>query len=444
MRATSDERRVTTRAWSSLVILLAAMPAFLGAQSSQGRAGTYFIRGGTVLTGTGQTLPGANVLIQNGRIAGVGNNVQAPQGATVIDATGKFVYPGLIDSLTDIGISEIGSVPATQDVTELGTFNPHMRALVAVNPSSELIAVTRANGVTSAITAPSGGTISGQAALIHLDGWTQEEMAVRPLAGVVIQYPRASGGGRGGGFGGGGQQDPDQERQARERAERAVADLRDYLTRARDYDRVRDGGSAAIDLSLEALRPIFSGEAPAILMADTKEQIEGAIKLGEDFGLKVIVDGGDEAWKVASELARKNVPVILGSLRSQPANDAPYDAIFAQPGVLHRAGVKFAFSTGDGANSRHLPYHASLAVAYGLPADAAIQAMTSWPAQIWGVSDRIGSIEVGKSADLFIASGDALDIRTNVSEVFIQGRLMPKDDRHTRLYEKYNARPKKN
>lgn len=439
---------MTAGAWAGrllrLFVILIAVPALLSAQATQGRAGTYFIRGGTVVTGTGQTLAGAHVLLENGRIAAVGSNLQAPQGATVIDATGKFVYPGMIDSQTDIGLSEIGSVAATQDATELGTFNPHMRALVAVNPSSELIAVTRANGVTTAITAPGGGSISGQAALIHLDGWTQEEMAIRPVAGFVIQYPRASGGGRGGGFGGGGPQDPDQERQARERAERALDDLRNYLTRARDYDRMRDGGSANVDLQLEAMRPLFSGETPAIMMADTKDQIEGAIKLGEELGVKVIINGGDEAYKVASELARKNVPVILGSLRSQPPNDAPYDAVFAQPGVLHRAGVKFAFSTGDGANSRHLPYHASLAVAYGLPSEIALLAMTSWPAQIWGVADRLGSIEVGKSADLFIASGDPLDIRTSVTDVFIAGKLMPKDDRHTRLFEKYNARPKRN
>jgi imidazolonepropionase-like amidohydrolase len=423
-----------------LTALVAVVPLGLSAQASQGKPGTYFIRGGTVVTGTGQRLPNASVLVQNGRIAGVGN-VQAPAGATVIDATGKFVYPGMIDSHTDMGLSEIGSVPATQDVSELGTYNPHMRALVAVNPSSELIAVTRANGVTAAITQPSGGSISGQAAFIHLDGWTQEDMAVRPIAGFVIQYPRSGGGGGRGG--GGGAQDPDQERQARERTERAVTELRDYLTRARDYDRIRDAGNANVDLTLEALRPLFSGEAPAIMMADTKEQMEGAIKLGEDFGMKVIINGGDEAYKIAADLARKNVPVILGSIRSQPGNDVPYDAIYAQPGVLHRAGVKFAFSTGDAANARHVPYHAALAVAYGLPGDVAMQALTLWPAQIWGVADRLGSIEVGKSADLFIASGDPLDIRTTVSDVFIAGKLIPKDDRHTRLFEKYNARPKK-
>jgi imidazolonepropionase-like amidohydrolase len=422
------------------VLVLFGLPAWAAGQASQGKAGTYFIRGGTVVTMTGQTLNNASVLIQDGKIAGVGGNLQAPAGATVIDASGKFVYPGMIDSQTDMGISEIGSVPATQDVSELGTYNPHMRALIAVNPSSELIAVTRVNGVTAAITAPSGGLISGQAALIRLDGWTQDEMAIRPLAGYVINYPRTSGGGGGRGGRGGGGGDPEE---AARRAREQIAELRDYLTRARDYDRVRDGGSQRVDVQLEGLRPLFSGDAPAVVMADTKDQIEGAFQLADDFGLKVIISGGDEGYKMAGELARRNIPVILGSLRSTPPADAPYDAVFANPGVLHRAGVKIAFSTGDAANARHLPYHAALAVAFGLPSAAALQAMTVNPAQIWGVADRIGTIEVGKSADLFIASGDPLDIRTTVSEVFIEGKQIPFDDRHTRLYEKYNARPKK-
>ncbi len=435
--------RAGARAREACLLLgaLVSIPVSAWAQASQGKAGTYFIRGGTVVTMAGQTLNNANVLIQGGKIAGVGSNVQAPAGATVIDASGKFVYPGMIDSQTDLGLSEIGSVAATQDVTELGTYNPHMRALVAVNPSSELIAVTRVNGVTAAITAPSGGLISGQSALIRLDGWTQDEMAIRPVAGFVINYPRASGGGggRGGRGGGGGEPEGD----AGQRAQQQIADLREYLTRARDYDRVRDGGNQRVDVQLEAVRPLFSGEAPAVVMADGKDQIEGAFRLADDFGIKVIISGGDEGYKVASELARRNIPVILGSLRSAPPADAPYDAVFANPGVLQRAGVKIAFSTGDGANARHLPYHAALAVAFGLPTAAAMQALTVNPAQIWGVADRIGTIEVGKSADLFVASGDPLDIRTVVSDVFIEGKQIPFDDRHTRLYEKYNARPKK-
>jgi imidazolonepropionase-like amidohydrolase len=362
-------------------------------------------------------------------------------GATVVDATGKFVYAGMIDSNTDLGLSEIGSVVATQDLNELGDYKPHMRALVAVNPSSELIPVTRANGVTAAITAPTGGVISGQAALIHLDGWTQEEMALKAAAGVIVRYPTTGGGGFGG-FGAPSAPDPEQDRQRETNLRRQVGELHEYLYRAKAYDKGRDAGMTDVELPLEALRPLMSGEAVAIVMADSKEQIEGALRLADSLGVKIIISGGSEAWQVADQLASRNVPVILSSLTRMPGSDAAYDEIFAQAGALHRAGVKFAFSTGDGANARHVPYHAALAVAYGLPADAAWRALTIWPAEIWGVADKIGTIEVGKSADLFVASGDPLDVRTHVSEVFIEGKRQVMDDRHTRLYQKYLNRPK--
>ena len=421
------------RRGSVAAIIAALLPAAAAAQFSQGQPGTYVIRGGTVVPVSGPAVR-ADVLVRDGKIAAVGPNVTAT-GATVIDATGKFVYPGLIDSSTNLGLSEISSVPATVDVNEAGTYKPHMRAIVAVNPSSELIAVTRVNGVTTAISQPEGGIISGQAALIRLDGWTQTEMAIRSSAGFVINYPRAGGGGRGG-FGGGAGAGENANR-----VEEQIAELRDFLFRAREYDRIRSAGNENIDLPLEAMRPLMQGKVPAVFGADTKEQIEGALKLADEFGLKPVISGGDEAWKVASELARRNVPVVLGTLLSTPGNDQPYDAIYALPGVLQRAGVKIAFATGGGANARHVPYDAALAVAYGLDPEAALRALTIWPAEIWGVADQIGSIEVGKAADLFVASGDPLDVRTTVSEVLIGGKRIPWDDRHTRLYEKYNTRP---
>jgi imidazolonepropionase-like amidohydrolase len=432
---------MNTRTVLSAVTATLLATSSLNAQASVGRPGIYVIRGGTVVTGTGQRLANTDVLIRDGKIAQVGGSVNA-SGATIVDASGKFVYAGMIDSNTDLGLSEIGSVVATQDLNELGDYKPHMRALVAVNPSSELIPVTRANGVTAAITAPTGGLISGQAALIHLDGWTQDEMAIKPTAGVIIRYPSAGGGGGFGGFGGSNQSDPEQERERQATLRRQVNELHDYLHRAKAYDKGRDAGMTDVELPLEALRPVMNREAPAIVMADSREQIEGALRLADSLGIKIIISGGAEAWQVADQLASKNVPVILSSLTRMPGSDAAYDEIFAQAGVLHRAGVKFAFSTGDGANARHVPYHAARAVAYGLPADAAWRALTIWPAEIWGVADKIGTIEVGKSADLFIASGDPLDVRTHVSEVFIEGKRQVMDDRHTRLYQKYLNRPK--
>lgn len=416
-------------------LLLLALPA--AGQVSIGEAGTFVIRGGTVIVGNGQRLENATVVIRDGRIAEVGANAQAPAGAHEIDASGRFVYPGMMDSRTPIGLAEIGSVAAMNLTGELGDYNPHNRAVVAINVESEMIGVTRSNGVTHVITAPSGGVISGQATLVNLSGWTWEDMAVKSSAAYVINYPRAPGGGRGGGGGGGRGGAPATEANVRERER----ELRDRLTTARRYDEARTAGAERFDLQYEAMRPLVRGEVPALVSADTEEQIRAAVALQDSFGIRVIIQGGNEAWKVAELLAEKNVPVVLSSIQSTPAADAPYDAIYAQPGVLVRAGVKIAFSTGGASGARHVPYHAALAVAYGLAPDAAIKALTIWPAEIFGVADQLGTIETGKMANLFVAGGDPLDVRTQVTDVFVSGRLVPFDDRHTQLFEKYRVRP---
>jgi imidazolonepropionase-like amidohydrolase len=421
----------------ALALALAATlagAAEAAAQQPASQGGTFLIRGGTVVARPGQVMQGASVLIRDGRIAAVGADVAAPAGATVVDATGRWVYPGMIDSSTPLGLYEIGSIVGTIDNRELGDFNPHLRAVASVNPHSELIPVTRVNGVTTAITQPTGGLVSGQAALIRLDGWTWEEMAIRPAAALVVQYPRAPRGFFG-------PATPEQERAAQERVEQQIRELRDFFRQSRDHARMRAGGAPAGALPLESMRAVFAGELPVLVLADSREQIEGALALADTFGVRVIIGGGEEAYRVRDELARRNVPVILGSMRSNPAFDAPYDALWAQPAVLQRAGVRFAFSTGEAANSRHLPYHAAKAVAFGLSPDEAWRALTLAPAEIWGVADRIGSIEVGKSADLFIATGDPLDVRTRVEQVWIAGKRIPLDDRHTRFYEQFRARP---
>ena len=414
--------------------LMSTVP--LHAQPRVGADGSFLIRGGTVVTGTGQRIQNGSVLIQDGKIAAVGATVQAPADATVIDATGKFVYPGMIDSYTPLGLSEIGGINTMNLRSELGEYNPHMRAVVALNVDSEMLGVTRANGVTNVLSAPSAGIISGQAALIHTAGWTWEDLAVKSTAAYVVNWPREPS------FRFGQAPSEGQRSGAREQVERNIRELKEMLRTARQYHRAREAGSTQWDQQYEALRPLIAGQVPALVSADNEDQIRGVIALADTFGVKVIIYGGDEAWKVAELLAQKQVPVVLSSIQSTPGDDDPYDAIYAQPGVLQRAGVKFAFSTGGSANARHVPYHASLAVAYGLPADAAFQALTLWPAQIFGVADQIGSIEVGKLGNVFVATGDPLDVRTQVTDVFISGRRVPMDDRHTRFFEKYNGRPK--
>jgi imidazolonepropionase-like amidohydrolase len=276
----------------------------------------------------------------------------------------------------------------------------------------------------------------GQAAVINLEGWTWEDLAVSPSAAFVINYPNTGGGGGGrGGFGGRGGAG------GGERAAEAINELKSLLRTAQAYDAMRSGEEGEFNLKLESMRPLVRGETLALVSANSQEQIEGAMMLADSFGLNVAVLGGNEAWKVRNELARRNVAVVLGSIQSTPSGTAPYDAIYAQPGILRRAGVKIAFSTGGTSSARHLPYNAALSVAYDLDPDDALRALTLWPAEIFGIADQVGSIEVGKKANLFIADGDPLDVRTHMLEVFIDGKRIPHDDRHFQLYEKWNGRP---
>lgn len=433
MRTMTSRTRLGVASLTTLAAF-ALFQAPLQAQASVGVDGTFHIHGGTVVVGDGQVLEDAAVLIQDGRIAGIGENATPPADVTHIDATGKYVYAGMINAYTSIGLTEIGRINTMNMQSELGEFNPHLRAIVAINTASEMIGVTRFTGVLSAITAPSGGLVSGQAALINMDGWTWEDMAVRTNAGYVINYPSARGGGGGSEHGMG---RPAPEPPVDER----LKTLRSELGMAKAYNLAREGGLTEEDLVYESMRPMMRGEIPAIIRANSADDIESVIALGEEFGFEVVVYGGRDAWKVRDELAEAGVPVILSSIQSLPGRNMPYDAVYAQPGVLVDAGVKIAFSTGSASGARQLPYHAALATAYGLSAEDAWKALTIWPAEIFGADDVIGTVEEGKMANLFVADGDPLDIRTNVTELFIKGRSVPFDDRATRLYKKHNARP---
>jgi imidazolonepropionase-like amidohydrolase len=377
-----------------------------------------------------------NVLIRNGKIEALGANANAGD-AKVINAAGKFVYPGMIDSDTPIGLVEISGVQTMTMRSEMGEFNPHMRAISALNVESAYLGVTRMNGVTSVITSPSGGAISGQAAMINTAGWTWEDLAVKTPVAMVVSLPGGGGGGRGGGGGGGGRGGGG----APAPPGNANTEFQNFMKAAQDYNAQRTAGTAKLDLVLEAMRPLIKREIPAIISASSEQQIRQAIELGDQYNIRVIIRGGGQAYRVRELLAQKNVPVLLSGLQSTPGGTSPYDEIYAQPGILHEAGVKFAFTTGGGSNARHVPFHASLAVAYGLPLEAAHKALTIWPAEIFGVQDQIGSIAVGKMANLMVTTGDPLDFRTQINEIFIKGRRVPPEDHHSRLWLKYNARP---
>ena len=444
--------KVLTRSKVLCVRAVLASAAILVLPGAAANAqGVTVIRNATVVPVTGPKMPGASVVIRNGRIEAVGASVAVPSGATVVDASGMFVYPGFIDSGTRLGLTEMGGVPGPDDTRELGEFNPQDLTLSAINPFSEHIGVTRANGVTSAISSPTGGLVSGVASLINLAGWTAEEMAAKRRAGMVVSWPNERGGGGRGGFGGFGQP----QRSAAERRaeyERQVRSIYQYFDDARAYAEVRGRLTAngatppaswKANQKMEAMMAPVRGEIPVIVDAENADQIRAALQFADSMKVKVIIRGGREAWRLADTLAMKRVPVVLSPTTAVPGNDAPYDEVFANAGVLQKAGVLIAFETGSASSARDLPYEVGLAIAYGLNAEEGLKAITINPATIWGVEKDYGSIEVGKVANLVVSTGDPIDIRSQIREVFVRGERMKFDDRHTELYEKFRARPKK-
>lgn len=429
--------RRTLSATGAVAALVAPLAAQAPAVQRPSRPEVYAITNTTIVPVSGPKVAGGTVVIRNGRIEAAGSAVATPAGATVIDGRGLFVYPGLIDSGDRIGLTEIGSVPGGQDTQELGQYNPQNDVITAVNPSSVHIPVTRANGVTSAITSAQGGMIQGTAALIDLAGWTPDEMATKGRVAMVMTYPRIGGGSRRGGFQGGQGQGAGAETQNRQ-----VRELYSYLRDAKAYNARTN--PVPQNLAFAALGPALRGEVPVIFDLQTEAQIRGVLALADTFKLKVVLRGATDAWMLADTLAARKVPVVVGPMTAVPEGDAPYDAVYANPGVLAKAGVQIAFQTGDGGegDARNLPYNAALATAYGLDPEEALRAITINPARIWGVADRLGTVEAGKVANLFVTNGDPLDVRTQVKHVFIRGELMQWDDRHTQEYLKWRSRPK--
>ncbi len=421
------------------VFLLVALAA--GVADSQ----TYVIQNAKVHTlSSAGTLQRASVVVVNGKIAAVGASVKIPPGAQIIKGDGLEVYPGMINAWGNIGLTEIPSVEVTNDSNEMGSYKPQLLGYSAIHPASEHIPVARANGITAALSAPGGGVIAGQATLLHLDGWTVDEMAIVKSAGMAVNFPSLSGGrGRssGAGLGRFGQRQTFSE--MKRNYEIQVKELSEWLEKARHYAKARQANpSTAADRQLEALVPVIKTEAIAFVSADSERDIRNAVEFSKKENLKIVIVGGREANKAADLLKRENISVILGSIITLPRReDDPYDAPFTLPSELAKAGVKFALTSPSSSDIRNLPYEAGFAQAYGLSHEEALRAVTLAPAEILGVADKIGSIEAGKMADLVVTDGDLLELRTQVKNLFIAGRNVSLETRQTRLYQKYLNRP---
>jgi imidazolonepropionase-like amidohydrolase len=433
-----------------LAVLIAALVASAAfAQSTipnnPGVKGTVAIRNATIYPVTSAPIANGTIVFAKGLITAVGTNVSIPADATVIDGTGLSVYPGMIDSGTNIGLTEIDSVAGTVDASELGDLNPNAAAAVALNPHSEIIPVTRVNGVTNVLSVPQGGIISGQSALIQLAGWTPQEMVIKAPAAMHIRFPRFPSRA----FAGVSAQEEEQEKEMRKSHTRQLDLLRDAMRDAQAYGRAATARQNdktvqrfSRDVILEALVPVVEGRVPVVMHAELARDIHAAIEFADEFKLQMILAGAQDVVRVIPVLKARNIPVILGPILDLPQReDDPYDLLFSNAAALHAAGIRFSIQTSDAHNVRNLPYNAGACAAFGLPKEEALKSVTIYPAQIFGVADRLGSLEVGKLANVILTDGDPLEIRTNVRRVFIAGEAIPMDSRHTLLYEKFRKRP---
>ncbi len=421
-------------------VILAAL-AVLAAPLAAARpesARVIAITNARIVPVVGAEIPKGTILVEGGRIAAIGADVAVPAGAQVVDANGLRAYPGMIDGYSSLGLVEISAVAATVDNRETGRINPQVRALEAIRYDSMHIPISRSNGITAAIVAPSGGFVSGVSCLLKLDGWTHREMAVKPAAALHVELPglRAARGGIAGG-----------RRGAQPQADgpALLAELKGLLDAARAYEKRRDAAAADRRLALpgydetsESLLPVVKGELPLMISVHGEKDIRAAIKFVRDENIQAVFYGVEQGFKVAGELAAARIPVVLGSLYDlPPVWEDGYDALFRNPGIMAKAGVKIAFSSSSASVAKDLPYHAAKAAAFGLDRGEALKAVTINTAEIFGVAGTMGSLEKGKAANIVLADGDILELRTNIAKVFIDGRETDLSNRYTELLEKF-------
>lgn len=405
-----------------LLVVLCAFAVVVSGQASDqipGKLpdGPIAVVGATIHPVSSAPIENGTLVFENGQIIYVGDNPGVPANAEIVDAAGLHAYPGFIESYSRIGLVEINAVRASNDYAETGALNPNVLAHVSVNPDSELIPVTRSNGVLLAVAAPSSGLISGQCAVMQLDGWTYEEMTLKPHAGMIVSLNN----------------------------DKDVEKIRELFDDARRYLRaVESDSNPRHDVRLAAMVPVLKGEQPIIVRANRWESISRAVAFAVDEQLQLIIFGGYDAPKCAELLKKHDIPVILSAVHRKPLyRHDPYDAAYTLPKQLLDLEVRFAISGYDRSSSynvRNLPYHAGTAAAFGLTQEEAIRAITLAPAEILGIADRVGSLEPGKDATFFLTNGNPLEAAANVQQAWIAGRPVDLSDKQKMLYQKYQRK----
>jgi imidazolonepropionase-like amidohydrolase len=426
-----------TWAGANRLLALAALAVVVVAVSSRAaRAQTIAITGGKVYPVSGPPIENGTVIVRDGKIVAVGAGVAVPNDARRIDATGKWVTPGLINALSGLGVSEIGQVQATVDRGARGDSGVAAAFPVweGINPASTMLAPARNEGITSVLVVPTGGLIAGQAALIDLVPGTVTDMLNKAPIAMVAQFgdPRAGGSNARG------------EQYAR--LKELLEDTRAYARRRGEFERAQTRPFAARRADLEALVPVVEGRLPLMVNADQASDIDAVLRLARETNVKVIIAGGAESWKLADRLASANVAVVVGSMNNLPGSFATLGSRQDTPALLRRAGAKVVLiANGSGGeevfNVRNLKYDAGVAVAYGLAWDDALRAITLTPAEVLGVANRVGSLQPGRDANIVVWSGDPFEFTTKVEHVFIRGREVAEPSRQDELMQRYKAYP---
>ncbi len=413
---------------------------------AKAETGAIFITNGTIHIGNGQVVNNGTIEINNGKIISVKESGAATTpGAQVIDAKGKQVYPGLILSVTDLGLKEIGSgVRGSNDYNELGEFNPSVRSIVAYNTDSKIINTLKAQGILLAGVAPGGGVISGSSSVVQLDAWNWEDAtykidnAMHMDMPTLISRPVRRGGG---GFPGGRNLDGGAAVDPLKLGMERIAKIKDFFRQAKAYS--DEPVHKEINLKFQAVKPLFDKKQKLFIHCDQVKQMLVAIDFIKEFGFDVVIVGGSESWQIASLLKQNNIAVVLQDEHSLPATeDDDVDQPYKTPAMLQKAGVLFAMNdNNEETRYRNLAFNAGTAAAYGLGKEGALQAITLNAARILGVDDKTGSLEAGKDANIVISEGDILDMKTSiVTQAFIQGRMVDLNNKQKQLYERYKGK----
>ncbi len=405
------------------------------------KRGTFALTNARIETVTNGVIENGTLVIRNDVIVALGTDVEIPEDAVIIDCAGQTIYPGMIDAGTQLGLIEISSIARTVDSRETGDITPHVEALTAVNPNAVAIPVTRVSGVTTVLTHPTGGLLPGKAAMINLHGYTPDQMSVEGMQYMMLTYPTSGRRSR---------WDRRSDDAIKKAVEKAFAKLNNTWEQAALYDKIEAAYNASPNTArrpeynpqLIALLPVLRGEMPLIIEVNTAKDIRSAIKWVADHDIKKpIFSGVAEGWRVADELAAAGIPCLVGPVLATPTRQSDrFDKPYQNAGLMHKAGVKIAIRTGETENVRNLPFNAGFAAAYGMGREAALRAVTMAPAEIFGIGDKLGSLEVGKKANVVVADGDPFEPRTKIKHVFIDGWQIPLESRHTRLYDEFLQR----